>query len=212
MLTARAGLDSKIEGLDTGADDYIVKPFEARELTARVRNLIKERQRLRDHYRSSEHRIDPSKVTTTSLDKKFLEKVLALLEARHDDPGFGVAEMQKSLALSKTQLNRKLKALTDESPGQLLRNFRLKRAAQLLSQEADTVTQIAYQVGFTNLSYFAKCFKSAVRCSAFCVLKCPSSTHFWASCGNLWSYCVSAEYRLGIDLNQRNLTPFIDSN
>ena len=68
--------------------------------------------------------------------------------------------MQQALALSKTQLHRKLKALTDESPGQVLRNFRLKRAAQLLSQQADTVSQIAYQVGFTNLSYFAKCFKA----------------------------------------------------
>ena len=90
MLTARAGLDSKIEGLDTGADDYIVKPFEARELTARVRNLISQRQRLREHYRDNQHRVDPSKVTTTSLDEKFLAKVLDLLEKRHGDPEFGV--------------------------------------------------------------------------------------------------------------------------
>jgi YesN/AraC family two-component response regulator len=160
MLTARAGLESKVEGLETGADDYIVKPFEARELTARVKNLIDQRQRLAMHYHENQSRIDPSKVTTTSLDKKFLEQVLILLEDRHGDPNFGVPEMQKALALSKTQLHRKLKALTGESPGQLLRNFRLKRAAQLLSQNADTVTQIAYQVGFTNLSYFAKCFKA----------------------------------------------------
>jgi DNA-binding response OmpR family regulator/anti-sigma regulatory factor (Ser/Thr protein kinase) len=160
MLTARAGTESKIEGLETGADDYIVKPFEARELSARVKNLIAQRQRLREHYRDNQNHIDPSKVTTTSLDQRFLEQVLRLLEERHGDPAFGVADMQQALSLSKTQLNRKLKALTGESPGQLLRNFRLKRAAQLLSQEADTVSQIAYQVGFTNLSYFAKCFKA----------------------------------------------------
>jgi AraC-like DNA-binding protein len=68
--------------------------------------------------------------------------------------------MQGQLAMSKTQLHLKIKALTGETPGELLRNFRLKRAAQLLSQKADTVTQIAYQVGFNNLSYFAKCFKA----------------------------------------------------
>jgi AraC-like DNA-binding protein len=67
--------------------------------------------------------------------------------------------MQDALAMSKTQLHRKLKALTNEAPGELLRNFRLKKAAQLLSQKADSVTQIAYKVGFNNLSYFAKCFK-----------------------------------------------------
>jgi AraC-like DNA-binding protein len=72
---------------------------------------------------------------------------------------FGVPQMQEALAMSKSQLHRKLKALTDEGPGELLRNFRLKRAAQLLSQKADTVTQIAYSVGFNDLSYFTRCFK-----------------------------------------------------
>jgi transcriptional regulator GlxA family with amidase domain len=75
------------------------------------------------------------------------------------EPEFGVPQMQEELAMSKTQLHRKLKALTNESPGELLRNFRLKRAAQLLKQSADNITQIALQVGFINHSYFAKCFK-----------------------------------------------------
>ncbi len=160
MLTARAGVENKIEGLETGADDYLTKPFDTNELTVRVRNLIDQRKRLREHYRESAHTVFPEKITTTSLDRKFLEQVLELLEKEYTNADFGVPQMQQALAMSKTQLHRKLKALTNESPGELLRNFRLKRAAQLLSQKADTVTQIAYRVGFNNLSYFAKCFKA----------------------------------------------------
>ncbi|HLU95114.1 MAG TPA: AraC family transcriptional regulator [Membranihabitans sp.] len=93
------------------------------------------------------------------MDKEFLERILALLEDNFEDPGFGVPDMQRELAMSNTQLHRKLKALTNEAPGELLRNFRLKKAAQLLAQQVDSVTQIAYRVGFNNPSYFTKCFK-----------------------------------------------------
>ncbi len=159
MLTARAGIGNKIEGLESGADEYLTKPFDADELDVRVKNLVAQRLRLRDYYDKKELKIDPDKIATSSLDKKFLEGLLALLEAEYMNPNFGVPEIQKGMAMSRSQLHRKLRALTGESPSEVLRNFRLKRAAQLLSQKADTVTQIAYQVGFNNLSYFAKCFK-----------------------------------------------------
>lgn len=159
MLTAKAGRDNKLEGLETGADDYLTKPFDAKELLVRTKNLIEQRQKLRELYTSAEIQVDPKKVTVTSIDQKFLEQVLDLLEENYPNSDFGVPQMQKALAMSKTQLHRKLKALTNEAPGELLRNFRLKRAAQLLSQKADSVTQIAYKVGFNNLSYFAKCFR-----------------------------------------------------
>ncbi len=159
MLTAKAGMDNKIEGLETGADDYLTKPFESMELLVRVKNLIEQRRKLRELYSNKEVQIDPMKITVTSIDQKFLKEVLTLLEGKYGDSDFGVTQMQEALAMSKTQLHRKLKALTNEAPGELLRNFRLKRAAQLLSQKADSVTQIAYKVGFNNLSYFAKCFK-----------------------------------------------------
>jgi signal transduction histidine kinase/DNA-binding response OmpR family regulator len=159
MLTAKAGIDNKLEGLETGADDYLTKPFDSKELLVRIRNLIEQRKRLRELYSNNEVQIDPKRIAVTSVDQKFLNQVLTLLEENFSNPEFGVPEMQDSLAMSKTQLHRKLKALTNEAPGELLRNFRLKRAAQLLSKKADSVTQIAYQVGFNNLSYFAKCFK-----------------------------------------------------
>jgi signal transduction histidine kinase/CheY-like chemotaxis protein/AraC-like DNA-binding protein len=159
MLTAKAGRENKLEGLETGADDYLTKPFDGKELQVRIKNLIDQRQRLRELYSRREVGIDPGEITVTSVDQRFLERLLKLLEEEHSDPDFGVPEMQRSLAMSKTQLHRKLKALTNEAPGELLRNFRLKRAAQLLRQQDDSVTQIAYKVGFNNLSYFAKCFK-----------------------------------------------------
>lgn len=159
MLTAKAGMEHKIEGLETGADAYLTKPFHANELIVRVKKLIEQRKNLRDLFSENTYTFSPKDVTVTSLDQKFLEQVLALLEKRFSEPNFGIKEMQDALAMSKTQLHRKLKALTNEAPGELLRNFRLKRAAQLLSKEADSVTQIAYAVGFNNLSYFAKCFK-----------------------------------------------------
>ena len=159
MLTAKAGIQNKLEGLETGADDYLTKPFDGEELLVRAKNLIVQRKKLRDLFTNKEIQVDPKKVTVNTVDQIFLENVLELLEANFLDSDFGVPQMQKSLAMSKTQLYRKLKALTNESPGELLRNFRLKRAAQLLSQKADSVTQIAYKVGFNNLSYFAKCFK-----------------------------------------------------
>jgi signal transduction histidine kinase/DNA-binding response OmpR family regulator/Tfp pilus assembly protein PilF len=160
MLTAMAGEENKIEGLEIGADDYLTKPFSPKELMARVRNLMAQRQRLRQYYADNQASLEPEKIATTTLDRKFLNQLLALMEQQYIDPNFGVSEMQKTLAMSKTQLHRKIRALTSESPGELLRNFRLKKAANLLSQKADTVTQIAYQVGFNNLSYFAKCFKA----------------------------------------------------
>lgn len=159
MLTAKAGLDNKIEGLETGADDYLTKPFDGKELLVRAKNLIEQRKKLRELYSNKEIQVDPKKITITSIDQKFLGRVLDLLEDNFSDADFGVPQMQGAMAMSKTQLHRKLKALTNEAPGELLRNFRLKRAAQLLLRKADNVTQIAYSVGFNNLSYFAKCFK-----------------------------------------------------
>ena len=159
MLTAKAGMENKLEGLETGADDYLTKPFDANELLVRTKNLVEQRKKLRELFSNKKVQIDPKKITVTSIDQQFLEKVLNLLEKQYLDGNFGVPQMQQALAMSKSQLHRKLKALTNEGPGELLRNFRLKRAAQLLDQKADSVTQIAYKVGFNDLSYFTKCFK-----------------------------------------------------
>ncbi len=160
MLTAKVGTENKIIGLETGADDYLTKPFNVEELLVRVKNLIDQRLKLRAYYKLKKFEINPKEIAVTSIDERFLEKTLHLLENRFHDSSFGVPQMQEALGMSKTQLYRKLKALTNESPGELLRNFRLKRAAHLISEKADSIAQIAYSVGFNSVPYFTKCFKS----------------------------------------------------
>jgi signal transduction histidine kinase/DNA-binding response OmpR family regulator len=159
MLTAKAGIENKIEGLETGADDYLTKPFNTLELQVRVKNLMQQRDKLKELFTKSGF-VHPKEVTVNSMDEQFLQRVLDLFEEKYADPDFGTSDMQESLAMSKAQLHRKFKAITSQTPGELLRNFRLKRAAQILKQDGENVTQVAYAVGFNNLSYFAKCFKS----------------------------------------------------
>ena len=158
MLTAKAGLENKLAGLETGADFYITKPFNVRELEIIVANLITQRKKLRERF-SKKGFLNPKDLKWSSMDQQFLEKLLAILEKEHDRSDFGVSELQTSMNLSKAQMHRKLKALTDQAPGEFIRNFRLKRAAQILGKNGNSVTQTAYSVGFNNLSYFAKCFK-----------------------------------------------------
>lgn len=158
MLTAKAGQEQKIEGLETGADSYLTKPFDRKELQVLVKNLITQRQQLREKFGRA-ILLEPKLIPVSSLDEQFLQKVMKYLGDNLSDSEFGVPEMQDKLAMSKTQLHRKMKAITNEAPGEFMRNYRLKLAAQILSQKGENVTQVAYSVGFNNLSYFAKCFK-----------------------------------------------------
>jgi signal transduction histidine kinase/DNA-binding response OmpR family regulator len=158
MLTAKAGLHHKIEGLETGADDYLIKPFDRKELQARVNNLINQREQLRKKF-CREIILQPRSISITSIDEQFLKKVENVFEQYISDEEFGVPEMQNVLNMSKTQLHRKMKAVTDQAPGEFLRNYRLQRAAQLLIQKAGNVTEIAFSVGFGSLSYFTRSFK-----------------------------------------------------
>lgn len=158
LLTAKANIESRIEGLETGADDYLTKPFHQQELLTRVRNLIQQRKLLRERFRK-ELILQPREMALTSLDERFLDRVVTLVENHLEDPDFSVKAFREALGMSKTQVHRKLTALTDQAPGEFIRTYRLKRAAQLLAAHHENVSQIAFSVGFNNLSYFAKCFK-----------------------------------------------------
>jgi len=158
LLTAKADIESKLQGLNTGADDYIAKPFDARELEVRVRNLIEGRKKLQQKF-SQQLSLSATEIEVDSMEDRFLKKVKNTIEYHISDGAFSVEILADEAAMSSVQLYRKLKALTGHTPNELIRNLRLERAASLLSQRAGNVSDIAYQVGFNNLSYFAKCFK-----------------------------------------------------
>ncbi|MFC2088477.1 two-component regulator propeller domain-containing protein [Calditrichota bacterium] len=158
LLTAKADLDSKVDGLEFGADDYVTKPFEARELKIRVKNLIEQRRKLREKF---SHLIDlkPEDISASSMDEQLLQRLLAVFEDHIEEPDFTTEELAREVGLSRMHLNRKLQALINLSTHDFIRTLRLQRAAQLLSNASGTVSEIAYKVGFNNLSHFSKAFR-----------------------------------------------------
>ena len=174
MLTALADMDSKLEGLETGADYYLAKPFEPRELLTVSNNLITQRKRLRDHF-SRKILLKTQEWDKLNADELFLQKLVTMVETHLSDTDFSVENLQKELGISRMQLHRKLKALTDKSATEFIRTIRLRIAAEKLQAGQDNVSQIAYQVGFNSLSYFTKCFKEqfGVIPSAYAEKKAP---------------------------------------
>ncbi|MEE9429989.1 MAG: two-component regulator propeller domain-containing protein [Melioribacteraceae bacterium] len=158
MLTAKAALDNKIEGLEIGADDYLIKPFSAKELLVRVKNLIATRRQLRQKF-SKATIIKPSDVTAISMDQQFLQKVLNVVEKHIEDELFNVDKLADEANMSVSQLNRKLSALIDQSAGRLIRSIRLQRAVDLLKKNSGTIAEICYQVGFNDQTSFTRAFK-----------------------------------------------------
>ena len=158
LLTAKAGEDDKLEGLETGADAYLVKPFNARELLTRVQKLIESRRKMREIFRR-EGMLKPRERQFTSVEETFLQKLMDAIEAHLADEDFGVEELSKKLFMSRRQLQRKIRALADQTPRELINSIRLERARQMLAQRAGTVSDVAYAVGFTNLSYFSKRYR-----------------------------------------------------
>lgn len=159
LLTAKSSVENRLTGLSQGADDYLTKPYQVAELQLRVRNQLVNQQRQREWVRASLMNPEPSALqpAAEAVDP-FLTQLYSLLEAHLNDPEFGIEQMMAALGMSRTNLFRKVKALTDLSANDLLRNYRLKRAAQLL-RAGHSVAQTAYQVGFSSPAYFSKCFR-----------------------------------------------------
>ncbi len=158
LLTARAGTDSKIEGLEIGADDYVTKPFDSKELLARVKNLIEQRKQLRQKF-SAGVVLKPGEVAVTSLDDSLLKKVMDVVEKNLGDENFSVEELAREACLSQRHLARKLQALTNLKPSEFIQYVRLQRSRELLEKNAGSIADIAYKVGFGSPSYFSSCFR-----------------------------------------------------
>jgi signal transduction histidine kinase/DNA-binding response OmpR family regulator len=159
ILTAKASQEDKIGGLETGADDYLIKPFDEQELKVRVRNLIKIRQQMREKFQS-QMLIKPGEVIIPSTQKTFIDKLIKVIEINISNENFSVEVLCNEVGMSRSQLHRKIKAVTNQSTSEFIRNFRLQRAAELLKQDAGNIAQICYMVGFNSQNYFTKMFQN----------------------------------------------------
>ncbi|MBE14739.1 MAG: hypothetical protein CL867_00665 [Cytophagaceae bacterium] len=158
LLTAKVTQNYKLEGLHTGADSYLTKPFDSEELILQVRNLVQSRKQLWDYFSNLNGTKLPD-IALPQLENQFLQKVFTTITASLEDESFSVERLSAHIGFSRSQLHRKVKALTNQSPSELISVMRLQKAHELLSQNQLSVSEVAYSVGYSNLSYFTKTFK-----------------------------------------------------
>lgn len=160
MLTAKNLEEQRAEGYEHGADSYITKPFHGKVLLARIDNLLRQRSMLKHLFqgnRSAEKEIEESQLD--SRDKQFLKQLHDIIQANLSNCDFSVEDIGQEIGLSRVQLYRKVKAMTGASVVELLRKARLAKAKRLLESRSKSVSEVAYEVGFSTPSYFSKCFK-----------------------------------------------------
>ncbi len=159
LLTAKGNIESKIEGLDVGADAYISKPFTVKLIEAQISNIFETRQKLRKKF-SKELILQPSEIAITSLDAEFLQKAIDTVEKHISDTEFTVDAFIHEMGMSRSRMHRKIKALTAQSTSEFIRSIRLKRSLSILEKSQMSIEEVAYSVGFNSTAYFTKCFRS----------------------------------------------------
>lgn len=159
MLTAKAKIEDRIEGIELGADAYMVKPFDIRLLRLRLSQLISSRQLIFNKYFSAISEVDENS-NTTSLDKEFIQKAIDYITKNIEDPNIGVESLASHLNLSRSQVYRKIKALSGQTANEFIRNIRLHKAKAMLISGNTNISEVSYAVGFSSSSYFTKCFKA----------------------------------------------------
>ena len=157
MLTAKTDDDSKVEGMDVGADTYIEKPFSVQYLEACIRNILQIRRRLMEKF--STQPLEPvTEIAQNSTDSEFLKKMNQIIEENFSNSDLNVDFLADHLNISRSGLFAKIKTLADVTPNEMIQIVRLKRAAKLLNEGGHMVSEVGYMVGFSNPSYFSKCF------------------------------------------------------
>ena len=159
LLTARASDEDKVQGIETGADAYLTKPFNTRELLAVVKNLVDSRRILREKFRHNSV-VKPSEISVSSRDRLFVEKMLGIVETHIANEKFSVEHLAEEAAMSQAQLHRKLKAIVNQSASQFIRAVRMQRAKELLEKDAGNISEIAYMVGYGDPGYFTRTFRT----------------------------------------------------
>jgi signal transduction histidine kinase/DNA-binding response OmpR family regulator len=159
ILTAKSGQENKIEGLQTGADDYLTKPFDLKELRVRVENLISIRKKLQEKFRRGEFVFKAEEKKLRSIDERFLNKVNDVIEKHLKEEEFSIEEFGSEVGMSRTQLHRKLRALVGKSASHYVRTVRLTKAKKMIEGEKGNISEISYLVGFSSPAYFTRCFK-----------------------------------------------------
>jgi len=165
MLSALSSSENQLAGIDAGADDYLTKPFDVGLLKAKADNLLSIRKALRERY-SKEMVLKPKDIILASPDEKFLKRLIAVIEKNISKEFLDVEFLSQNMDVSRTQLYRKIGALTDMAPKEFVKEIRLKRAAQLIVQNKLNISEVAYDVGFNDVSYFRKCFREKYGMSA----------------------------------------------
>lgn len=158
LLTARSTDDQKLEGFSTGAVDYITKPFSFEILQARIKNIMAQQESMRKLFQR-QIEINPSEIASSPVDENFITRAVEVVEKNMAETEFSVEDLSKALLMSRVALYKKLLSLTGKAPLDFIRTIRMKRAAQLLEKTQMTVSEIAYEVGFSNPKYFTKYFK-----------------------------------------------------
>lgn len=158
LLTAKSAQEHKLVGLESGADDYITKPFDYKELKIKLNNLCRTRELLKDKF-SKELVLKPQDITLTSTDETFIRKAMEIVENNLSDSSFNISQFIADMGVSRSVFYMKIKELTNLSVNEFTKTLRLKRAAQLLLQNELSVSEISYIVGFNDPNHFGKCFK-----------------------------------------------------
>lgn len=164
MLSGKAALEDKLTGLEAGIESYLTKPFSVKELQLIIHNLIHKRELLRSKYQNK-FVVSTDEIPLESVDQQFLEKVILHIKTNIENTNYSVEQLGEHMHMSSSQLHRKLHALLNQAPGQLIRNIRLQRAADLIKQNAGSLAEICYLTGFNDQTYFSRAFKNQFGCS-----------------------------------------------